>query len=344
MTLDDWQSGDPMTDTKVLVLNRSEIYELLPMEECIELMADALAALARGEGINPLRHALVLPEAKALLATMPAYWGSRSALGVKVISVFPGNEGSGFETHQGAVLLLDAERGTLRAIMDAAAITAIRTAAVSGVATRLLARPEAGDLAILGSGVQAHTHLDAMRQVRRLRRVRVWSRQFSHAEAFAQRHCHSDLAIEPMASAREAVAGADLICTVTAARDPILLGEWISPGAHINAVGSSTPSARELDTAAVVHARLFVDRRESALHEAGDFLIPKAEGAIGDDHIQGEIGDLLLSRTVGRRSAEEITVFKSLGLGIEDVAAAHFLYHKAQERGRGRWVALHDNP
>ncbi|HXF06134.1 MAG TPA: ornithine cyclodeaminase family protein [Blastocatellia bacterium] len=325
---------------RVLVLNQSEIYELLPMEECIEVMAEALASLARGEALNPLRRALILPEERGLLATMPAYWGTGPALGVKVISIFPGNEGSAFDTHQGAVLLFDVERGHLRAVMDAAAITALRTAATSGVATRLLAREDAGDLALLGSGVQARTHLQAMQRVRRIRRVRVWSRQFPHAQAFAERYSHGEILIEPVPTAREAVVGADLICTVTAAREPVLSGEWLSPGAHINAVGSSTPSARELDTAAVVASRLFVDRRESALHEAGDFLIPKAEGAIGDDHIRGEIGDLLLGRVAGRTSPTDITLFKSLGLAIEDVAAACVLYRKAQERGVGQWITL----
>lgn len=327
----------------VLVLDQSEIYELLPMEECIEVMAEALASLAAGDALNPLRRVLVLPEARGLLATMPAYWGTGPALGVKVISIFPGNEGSAFNTHQGVVMLFDAARGHLQAIMDAAAITALRTAATSAVATRLLAREDAGDLAILGSGVQARTHLQAMKRVRRIRRVRVWSRQLPHARAFAERYSHQEVVIEPVPSAREAVVGADLICTVTSAREPVLCGEWLSPGAHINAVGSSTPSARELDTAAVVASRLFVDRRESALHEAGDFLIPKAEGAIGDDHIRGEIGDLLLGRIAGRTAPTDITLFKSLGLGIEDVAAAHFLYHKAKQRGAGRWMTL-DSP
>lgn len=325
---------------RVLVLDHSEVYELLPMEECIEVMAEALASLARGDALNPLRRALILPEERGLLATMPAYWGIGPALGVKVISIFPGNEGSAFDTHQGAVLLFDAERGHLQAIMDAAAITALRTAATSGVATRLLAREDAGDLAILGSGVQARTHLQAMQRVRRIRRVRVWSRQFPHARAFAERYSHQEVVIEPVPTAREAVVGADLICTVTAAREPVLCGEWLSPGTHINAVGSSTPSARELDTAAIVASRLFVDRRESALHEAGDFLIPKAEGAIGDDHIRGEIGDLLLGRVAGRTSPTDITLFKSLGLAIEDVAAACVLYRKAQQRNIGRWITL----
>jgi alanine dehydrogenase len=225
--------------------------------------------------------------------------------------------------------------------MDAAAMTAIRTAAVSAVATRLLARDDAGDLAILGTGVQARTHLEAMRVVRAIRRVRVWSRHDANQRAFAawagQRFgCE----VETPASARDAVAGADLICTVTSARTPVLAGDWIAPGVHINAVGASLRDARELDTAAVVRARLYVDRRESALNEAGDFLIPLAEGAITEAHILGEVGELLLGRAVGRQGPADVTLFKSLGLAVEDVAAAHLVWSEAERRNVGTVVEL----
>lgn len=305
----------------------------------MEVMAEALKTLARGDAINPLRRGLLLPEKVGVLGLMPAYVGDIKALGVKVITVFPGNQDTEYDSHQGVVMLFEPEHGRLLAIMDASAITAIRTAAVSGVATKLLAREDAGELAILGSAVQAHTHLTAMLLARQIKRVRVWSRRFDHAQAFAQRESerHS-IAVEPVATAQEAVAGADIICTTTAAREPVLLGEWLAPGAHINAVGSSVPRARELDTAAVVKSRLFVDRRESTLNEAGDFLIPKDEGAIGDDHIQGEIGEILLGQVAGRTSPDEITLFKSLGLGVEDVAAAHHMYHQAVEAGVGAWI------
>src|SRR5262249_55882816 len=203
--------------------------------------------------------------------------------GLKVITIFPGNEGSDFDSHQGAVLLFEADHGSLVAMIDASSITGIRTAAVSGAATRALAREDAGDLAILGSGVQAGTHLEAMTVVRRLRRVRVWSRHPASARAYAERESkRHGMRVEPMASAREAVSGADLICTTTAAKEPVLQGEWLAPGAHINAVGACFPATRELDTKAVLRSRLYVDRRESALNEAGDFLIPRKEGALSD--------------------------------------------------------------
>jgi ornithine cyclodeaminase len=223
--------------------------------------------------------------------------------------------------------------------MDASSITAIRTAAVSGVATRVLAREDAGDLAILGTGVQALTHLEAMAESRRLRRVRVWSRDPARVARFAEHASERvGLGVEAAGSAREAVLGADLVCTVTASREPVLRGEWLAAGAHVNAVGASLPTARELDTPAMVAARLFVDRRESALNEAGDFLMPKAEGAISDAHIQAELGEVLTGAHPGRRSPEEITVFKSLGLAVEDVAAAQRIHQNALRSGAGSFI------
>lgn len=324
---------------EVLIVNQSEVPHLLPMNECIEVMAEALMTLGRGDAILPLRPVLWLPDKVGALGMMPAYIGTPKAVGLKVVTVFPGNHGTEYDSHQGAVMLFEAEHGSLLAMMDASAITAIRTAAVSGVATRLLAREDASDLAILGSGVQARTHLEAMLHARPLRRVRVWSKTPEHVQAFAERESRRHgIRIEPMESAREAVEGADIICTTTSAREPVLRGDWIALGAHINAVGSSVAFTRELDTAAVARARLFVDRRESTLNEAGDFLMPKKEGAIGDDHIRGEIGEILLGQIGGRRSAEEITLFKSLGLAVEDLAAAHHIYRKARERGMGTTI------
>ena len=325
----------------VRILNTAQVTMLLPMEECVDVMSRVLAALARGDAIQPLRTILRLPHERGVFGVMPAQVDDPDAFGVKVITVFPGNEGSRFDSHQGAVLLFEPEHGTLAAIMDASAMTAIRTAAVSAVATRLLARDDAGDLAILGSGVQARTHLEAMRVVRKIRRVRVWSRHQTHQRAFAawagQRFgCE----VETPASGRDAVAGADIICTVTSSRTPVLAGDWVAAGAHINAVGASLRDTRELDTDAVVQARLYVDRRESALNEAGDFLIPLAEGAITDAHILGEVGELLLGRAVGRQGPSDVTLFKSLGLAVEDVAAAHLVWGEAERRKVGTVVEL----
>jgi len=229
--------------------------------------------------------------------------------------------------------------GVPLALIEAGAITAIRTAAVSGAATRLLARKDAGDLAILGAGVQAQTHLEAMAVARQLRRVRVWSRNADHTRAFAVRESgRIGLTIEPMDTVQAAVQGADLICTTTASREPVLHGEWVRAGAHLNVVGASLPTARETDTALMVRARLFVDRRESTLAEAGDFLIPKSEGAIDDGHIQAELGEILLGQAAGRRSPDEITLFKSLGLAVEDLASAQLIYAQAQAGNVGTRV------
>jgi len=240
---------------KVLIVNQAEVARLLPMPECIEAMAEALAATARGEVLLPLRQVVPLPNHLGAVASMPAYSQGLAAVGVKVICVFPGNRGSEFDSHQGAVLLFEAVHGSLKAIVDASEVTAIRTAAVSAVATRLLAREDATALAILGSGVQARVHLEAMLQVRAIKRVRVWSPTPDHVRAFAEleskRH---DVAIEPAGSAHGAVSGADIICTTTSSREPVLKGAWVEPGVHINAVGSSVKSTRELDAAAVAKA------------------------------------------------------------------------------------------
>ena len=319
-----------------LIIPQSLVPELLPMAECIDVMAVALLALAQGDAVLPLRSMVWMPDQSGLLGLMPAYLGAPKSLGLKVISYLPGNHGGDRDSHQGAVLLFDTQSGTLLAMIDASSITAIRTAAVSGLATRLLAREDAGDLAILGSGVQASTHLDAMSAVRKIRRVRVCGLSLPRAQAFARHHEKIfGLPIEAVATAKEAVLGANLICTTTPSREPVLFGEWISTGAHINAVGGCFATARELVSSAVGRSRLYVDRRESALAEAGDFLIPRSEGAIGADHIVGEIGEILAGRVPARRSPQEITLFKSLGIAIEDLAAAHHIHARARVLGKG---------
>ncbi|MEO8392691.1 MAG: ornithine cyclodeaminase family protein [Chloroflexota bacterium] len=327
---------------KVLIVNQSEVRQLLPMSECIEVMSEALKALARGEAILPLRPVLWLPEKYGALGMMPSYLGDIKAMGLKVVSVFPHNHGTEYDSHQGAVLVFETLHGQLLSIIDSSSITGIRTGAVSGVATNLLAREDAHTLAILGSGVQASSHLAAMLQVRKIERVRVWSRNPEHSAHFVERASkrYGDVLVQALQTVGETVDGADIICTTTASPEPILKGEWIAPGTHINAVGSSVPFTRELDTAAMVKAKLFVDRRESTINEAGDFLFAKKEGAISDDHILGEIGDLLLGKVKGRSTPAEVTVFKSLGLAIEDLAAANYVYKKAVETGMGTSIEL----
>jgi ornithine cyclodeaminase/alanine dehydrogenase-like protein (mu-crystallin family) len=333
----------------LLFLNGRDIELLLPMAECIEVIEAAFRSLVRGEAVQPLRSAYWMPDRHGLLGVMPAMLGSLSSdgssggavAGIKALTVVPDNYLHGEESHQGLVLLFEQERGRPIALLDASAVTAIRTAAASAVATRALARPDAGDLAILGSGTQARTHLEAMRAVRPVRTVRVWSRNPESVRRFAERESERfGIAIEAAASARDAVEGADLVCTVTAAREPVLQGEWLSPGAHVNAVGASLPSARELDGAAVARSRLFTDRMESARAEAGDFLLAREEGAVTNDHLLGELGEVLEGKIPGRRSEEEITLFKSLGLAVEDLAAGRHAYNKARAAGRGTVLDL----
>ena len=321
----------------VLVLSYNDVVRLLPMEACIEVMADALRTTNRGGAVLPLRSVVWKPDRTGMIGLMPGFLDPPTSLGLKVVSIFPGNHGTGFDSHQGVVMLFDTQHGSPLAIIDASSITAIRTAAVSAVATRALARDGAGDLAILGSGVQATTHLAAMRAVRKIRRVRVWSRSQANAQQFAAK---AGIAVEVVATPRAAVEGADLICTTTASREPVLEGAWLAPGAHINAAGACFATARELDTAAVARARLVVDRMESALAESGDFLLARQDGAIGDDHILGELGDLLLGRFAARRGADDVTLFKSLGIAIEDLAAAHHVYSQAVALGGGVSVPL----
>lgn len=338
------------TDLRTVVLDRQDVSRLLPVRDCIEVMADALAIVARGDAILPLRPMIRLPDSPNIFALMPAYLGEPKSVGVKVLTVFPGNHGSPIDAHQGAVLLFDADRGTLLAILDATTVTAIRTAAVSAVATRLLAREDAHDIAILGAGTQGRMHLEAMTIVRPIQRVRVWSRTFVHAEMLAESARERfDLDVDVCRTPADAVRGAMIVCTTTAAKTPIVESEWLAPGVHINAVGACVPTARELTSDVVRRARLYVDKRESALAEPGDILIPLSEGVIQKEHIIAEIGELLLpdGAGFGRRADHEITLFKSLGLAVEDLAAAHHLYRQARATGTGTWLAIggvHDVP
>lgn len=326
----------------VRLIDQEQVTALLGMPDAMAVVADALRAMAEGGAVLPLRTMLRVPGGRGVFGVMPSHLDPPDAIGLKAITVFPGNEGTRFDSHQGVVLLFEAAHGSLVAILDASSITAIRTAAASGVATQLLAREDAEVLAILGTGVQADTHLDAMRVARPIRVVRAWSRSPDNVSRFVtrMRARYPELDVQGALTAEQAVAGADVVCTVTASHQPVLRGAWLGPGAHVNAVGASLPTARELDSDAVARARLFVDRRESTLNESGDFLIPRNEGRFGDDHIRGEIGDLLLGRVPGRESPDDITLFKSLGIAIEDLAAGHYVLAEAERRGVGLVVEL----
>ena len=300
----------------MIVLNEHEVRSLLTMAECIEAMDEVLRSLARGELHQPLRPVTRPEGTDTLMGLMPAYrGGARPAWSLKEIVIAPGNPARGLDAHQGAVLLHDGETGELRALLNASAITEIRTAAVSAVATRALARSGSRVVAILGGGVQARSHDAAMRSILPKAEILTWTRGDG-------------------GTPEDVLRDADVVCTCTSAREPILRREWLAPGAHVNAVGSSVPTARELDADTVAAATLVVDRRESAMHEAGDLLL----AGFGEERIAAELGEVLVGAHPGRTAAGELTVFKSLGLGVEDLAAAELVVRRARAEGVGTEV------
>ena len=324
---------------EIRVLRGTEVRQLLPMAECIDLMHRTMIAVSERRVVLPLRSVMVMPGELGMLGNMPGYLADPECFGVKLVSLIPRNKPPQYSSHLGLVLLFEAEHGCPVALLDAAAITAIRTAAASGLATRLLARPDAGDLALLGAGEQAQSHLEAMLAVRTLRRIRVWARdrdkaaEFAHAEG--ARH---GIVIETASTVREAVGGADLICTVTKAREPILLGEQLAPGVHLNVVGSSIAAAAEIDTPAVVKSRFFVDCRESTVNEGGEYLRALKAGAITPEHILAEIGEVANGSKIGRHSPSDVTLYKSLGIAPQDLASAHYVLGKARAAGVGQVI------
>lgn len=312
-----------------LFVNKEKIASLLPMKECIDVMEKMFRSLVSGECLQPLRNIMRLPDGNGVLGLMPGHAEQLGVMGVKVISVFHANSESGLPSHQGVVMLFDAKNGQPLMLFDALEITAIRTAAASAVATKFLAQEKSSTLAIIGSGEQAKRHLEAISLVRKIEQVHLWSRNEKNAKNFASELSGKyKVPIQIKENVQDAVKNADIICTVTASKEPVVMGEWIGPGTHINAVGSSTPFSRELDTTAILRSKLFTDRYESLFNEAGDFLIPKKEGAVTDDHVKAEIGEVISGTKKGREHDEEITVFKSLGIAAEDIFSAYHIYRK----------------
>ena len=312
-----------------LFVNKEKIASLLPMEECIEVMEKMFRSLAAGECLQPLRNIMRLPDGSGVLGMMPGHAAKLGVMGIKVISVFHANREAGFPSHQGIVMLFDAKNGQPLMLFDALEITAIRTAAASAVATKLLSRENSSTLAIIGSGEQAKRHIEAMLLVRNIKQINLWSRNENNAKHLVNElSAEYNIPIHIKKNVQQAVEHADIICTVTASKEPVVMGDWIAAGTHINAVGSSTASSRELDTTAIVRSKLFTDRYESLFNEAGDFLIPKKEGAITDEHVKAEIGEVLSGTKKGRENDEEITVFKSLGIAAEDIFSAYHIYEK----------------
>ena len=307
-------------------IDREEVARRLTYDVCIPLVREAMIAFSKGETKQLLRSILPLSEGR-LFGIMPGAMGAHAPFGAKLISVFHENFAKGIQSHQGLVVLFDPDSGAPVCVLHAGEITAIRTAAASAVATDALARKDATRMAILGYGEQATTHARAIGKVRDLRSIVIWGRSCERAAVFAE-HLQRELAMPVTAakSVQEAVAEADVVCTVTSAFEPILKGEWVRPGTHLNLVGSSFAGPAEVDNDLVVRSRFIADSREGVLHQGGEFLRAKAAGLIGDDHIVAEIGQVLAGEIAGRRSAEEITVYKSLGHVVQDLASAWALY------------------
>jgi ornithine cyclodeaminase/alanine dehydrogenase-like protein (mu-crystallin family) len=330
---------------RVLILSHRDVLAALPPDTCAAAMAAVLTAHGRGETYQPLRSVQVPPHAEGFMGLMPAWRGAHDGTGaafaVKVLCLMPGNPARGLDAHQGTVTLFDGETGAPTAILDASAVTAVRTAAVTAVATGLLARRDARTLAILGAGVQGRAHLRALAPVRDFTQIYVYAPTRAHAEAMAEEAGTVAGKVTAASSAEEAVSNADVVVTATNAREPVLAHAWLKPGAHLNAVGASTPQAREIDTATVAASALFCDSRESLRNEAGEFLLAITEDRItGEDHIRAELGEVLAGRGPGRLDDGELTFFRSLGLAIEDLAAAQAAVAAARELGLGTEVEL----
>jgi ornithine cyclodeaminase len=327
---------------ELMVLGHDDVTELLPVAACIEVMRSAMRSLAEGESCQPLRSTMMVPGLPGFLGLMPGYAGGpQPCLGIKLIGIFPGNPKIGKDAHQGVVMVLDAATGEPKAVLDASAITAIRTAAVSAVATDTLARDDATTLTVLGTGVQAVAHVRAIAKVRPLSAVRLVGRDRARGRR-AQADLAAQLAspVEFSTDCQRALDGADIVVTATNSAVPVLRHEWLSPGAHVNAIGACLPSHRELDTATVVASRFFVDRRESALNESGDLLIATAETGLQPGHIVAELGEVLAGKVPGRTSPAQLTVYESLGLAVQDLAAAAHVCAQADQLGRGSRVAF----
>ncbi len=307
-------------------IDQEEVRRRLPYERCIPIVRDAMIAFSRSETKQTLRSIIPLSEGR-MFGIMPGAMGAHEVFGAKLISVFHGNFAKGIQSHQGVVVLFDPESGAPVCVVHAGEVTAIRTAAASAVATDALARKRANRLALLGYGEQAGTHARAIPKVRDIQAVAVWGRSKDRAQEFAKR-TERELGVPTVAftDVREAVSEADVICTVTSAPEPILRGEWVRPGTHVNIVGSSYAGPAEVDNDLVVRSRFFVDSRESVLKQGAEFLRAKEAGLVGDDHIAGEIGQVLAGEIQARRSEEEITVYKSLGHVVQDLASAWALY------------------
>jgi ornithine cyclodeaminase/alanine dehydrogenase-like protein (mu-crystallin family) len=325
---------------KIHVIGHDAVTELLTLSACMPVMRATLESVSRGEGHQPLRSTVAPPGLAGFLGLMPGYLGGAvPALGIKMLGIYPNNAALGKEAHQGVVMLLDPATGEPRAVVNASAITSVRTAAVSALATDALARTDATELAVIGTGVQAQWHVRAIAEVRKLDAVRITGRDSERGRAVAAKLTATlALPVVFMAEPADAVREAGIVVTATNSSTPVLDHAWLAPGTHINAVGACVPGARELDTATVAASRFIVDRRESATEESGDYLFAARESGLGPEHIAAELGEVLAGTVAGRIADDELTVFESLGLAVEDLAAAQYVVAMASGTGRGSVV------
>lgn len=325
----------------MLVLSEREVATLLDVKELIQALQRAHIQFSTGKAVMPVRQVVPLPQIKGRITCMPGYLGESNVLGMKVVTFFQENPKRGLPTILGTIHLYDTDTGTLIAVMDGTYITAIRTASVSAMATKVLANPETPVMGILGAGVQARAHIRALCKVRRISKIKIYSPSEKGAQKVKEElESEVGVNIEPVASPQAAVQEANLLVTVTTAKEPLLKAEWLKPGTHINAVGSHRPDLREIDGATMKRARVFVDSREAIMAECGDVLLAIKEGAISEDHINAEIGEVLAGKKPGRTGAEEITLYKSVGIAIQDVATAQLVYRKAIEKRVGAEVEI----
>ncbi len=320
-------------------LSEPDVRALLPLPELIDAVEQALAAFSLGNATQPVRTVLGIPGG-GVLACMPGLLQPQGALGAKLVTVCPGNVERGIASHLATILLLDPDTGQLLAVMDGRYITEMRTAAASAVAVRYLAREDSQRLAIVGSGVQAASHLQALSLVREFHHIACWSRTRAHLEKFVDSWTGGPYPVQAAKSAQEAMEDADVIALVAAGSDPVIQDSWVKPGACIVAVGACRPTEKELQPALLARARLFVDSREGALQESGDILDALSSGHITRDHILAELGELVAGRQLGRQGLgrldkNDIMIFKSLGMAVEDLAAAQLVYQRARDTGCG---------
>ncbi|MQY28071.1 ornithine cyclodeaminase family protein [Nocardia aurantia] len=319
-----------------LVLTRSDVLALISLPEVIAAVRRAHADLAHGTAVQPAPTALRLPGSDPAFLVMPAFSESARLATVKLLADIPGNRDRGLPVQRSAILALSAADGSCAALLDGGTVTRFRTAAASAVATATLARPDSRVLGLVGAGGLAHTHVAALRAVLPFERIVVWSRTAATAHAFA-----AETGAEPVDSAEEVVRAADVLCTLTPAREPVVRGAWFRPGLHVNAVGAPPrPDHREIDSAGMRSARVVVDSRATALTESGDVLIPLREGVFGAEHVGDELGEVLIGAKPGRSEADQITLYNSLGIGLQDLAAARLLIDAARDRGIGTEIDL----